>query len=110
MTFLAINNDNQLIGYLCFSLRNKHLKISYLFYHQENKNEIAKSIESLIIKKNPLYITLFLPQEIIDLLHFKHLFKKKIYRYFKISTTLYKQINTIENITIYDGDGDAVFT
>lgn len=112
-SFLAIEKNEKIVGYLCLSLRNKHLKIPYLFYNEKYKNDVAKSIESLIIQKNPLYITLFLPQEILNLLHFSYLFKKKIHRYFKISQTLFEKIHHLNkdtSIIIYDGDGDAIFT
>jgi GNAT superfamily N-acetyltransferase len=107
---IAIQNENEVIGYLLYVLRNGHLKVPYVYYKLDHIKQVADVISEISNQKNVEFVTLFLDKELLKLVKIKCIFKKPIKRQFLITKELATKIEDYSNIKIYDGDGDAVFT
>ncbi len=107
---IKINNDNKQVVYLTYILRDGHLRIPYVINNALNSTEIANKINYLACSKKVDVITLFLPSDILKKIKIKAIFKKKIRRQFLITQVLKEKICKNDDLTIFDGDGDAIFT
>jgi len=107
---IKIDNNSSNSGYLLYVLRNGHLRVPYVITNTTQAIEAAKKIEEIANSKNVDYITLFLPTEITKNIKIKTIFRKKIKRQFLITLTLKEKIKNADDLIIFDGDGDAVFT
>ncbi|GAB4457427.1 MAG: hypothetical protein Fur0028_11980 [Bacteroidales bacterium] len=108
--FVKLTQNTEPCGFLKYNFRNGHLKIPYVLFKSSNLSLLSWSISNLIIQKDASYVTLFMPAEIINNLKFQYLFKKPIVRHFKITKELAKKLKDTNQLVIFDGDGDAVFT
>lgn len=108
--FVKLTQNKEHCGFLKYNFRNGHLKIPYVLFKSSDLSLLSRSISNLIIQKDASYVTLFMPAEIINNLKFQYLYKKPIVRHFKITRELAKKLKNTAQLTIFDGDGDAVFT
>ena len=96
---------------LLVTIRDRHLKIPYIFYREEKYlEEAARIIVMLAVRKRVSMITSFHPilSELLTSGPGHRLLKRTIYRMTAVSNELTEKLG--DDFLFQDGDGDAVFT
>ena len=110
-SYSIYNKENVLIGLLLITIKNKHMKIPYIYFNDENVREIANFISSHSIKYNIKTLELYnesLEKELNTILSF--LSRKDFTQKYFITKNLKNSVKGLKNIKIQSGDGDSVFT
>jgi hypothetical protein len=108
--FVRVTESGKTIGLLLFSIRDGHMKVPYVYFHEENARQILKVIYRQALLKKAVTLTIYYPKLVsfMDSVSHPFIFKKKIKRLIALSNELsfsYKKHNEFQ-----DGDGDVVFT
>jgi len=108
--FVRITESGQTIGLILISIREGHMKVPYVYFHEKNTGQVLKVIYQQALLKKVVTLTIFYPKLVSSMDSVSHpfIFKKKIKRLIALSNELsssYKKHNEFQ-----DGDGDVVFT
>jgi hypothetical protein len=102
--------ENELIGLVCYSIRDKELKLCYAFTWEKYIDEIGDYFYIMLQSDNKLCsITTFHPGLAKYLSSRKFLFKTNLPKPTAISNTLIEEASIID-FELQMGDGDCIFT
>jgi predicted N-acetyltransferase YhbS len=113
ITLKMTNKDGNIIAFLMFVFRSKHLKIPYCYFEEEKIEEVINIIFYHMLEKKIKMVTVFNPDLIT---YFKtrktpffHLRKMK--RGYIITKKIFESFNASKTqVHIHNGDGDCAFT
>ena len=93
-----------------FTIRNKHLKLQYLYEENDSKN-VFQCFLSVLSRNDLNTFSSFEPRflQLCEKKNLPGLFKKSITRKYMISKRLKEKINPVD-FHVHTGDGDCVFT
>ncbi len=106
------DKNKQLIAFVMMHIRNKHLKIPYVYFLHYNIDSLVKLIYNIMLKQNLSMLSVY-NSKITEYIsgHASPFFlKRKINRTYLIAKTLKSKIPNFDNISFQDGDGDSAFT
>ena len=103
--------NEQLVGLVNFTIRDKELKLPYIYCEEGTETIIGDFFYTMLVKDKKLAsVTTFHPAITSTLLLRKHfLFKTRLPKYSAISKDLYNA-SGLTDISFQMGDGDCVFT
>ena len=107
----VLNEDGEMIGFIIFKLRDRHLTIPYIVFDSDNMESIIGVIGQHIMAMKPQEVTIF-NEVLVEFIFAKgsipYLYRRKRARSFYISSK-FNDLK-LENVHLHDGDGDCIFT
>lgn len=109
---VTIRKNNQIHGFLLYSIKNQSMNIHYIFYETDiEKEEFAKYIYSMI-QKEKISTLVLTDQKLIDSMKKKkgYIFSKNWTKGYFAGKKLLEKYPEIKSKEIFMGDGDTIFT
>ncbi|NSW44878.1 MAG: GNAT family N-acetyltransferase [Bacteroidales bacterium] len=100
--FYEVLYQNECVALMMILYKNGHLRFPYIIYNKVYKTQLEHTLSYIVKQYNPHYVSLFFSELNLPIQAF---YKKTIIRKYLKTKDL-----DINNVLLYDGDGDAAFT
>jgi hypothetical protein len=105
-------DQNEIRGYLHFTIRDGHLKMPYAYYEPQHLPDVIQYIYLIMYEHKLSMLTVFHPS-LVDYFE-KHstpfIYLRAIRRHYIISKVLDAHFTDRDQLMIQDGDADCAFT
>ncbi len=112
LTIKVYDNDLKMIGFLMLSIRDKQLKIPYIYYKKGAEEAVLQVVYKHLLELKLDMLTIF-HQPLVE--HLKNntspfFMKRNFQRHYIIGKVLREQLAATNGFIIQDGDADEAFT
>lgn len=107
--FYELKIDQKIIGIVHLSIRNKHLKLSYIYFVPKHLDTLVDFIKTKIVSHKINFATIYHKELNDKLVQQNNYLKKRVFKQHFFATK--KVLNCFNVIkSVQTGDGDSVFT
>ncbi len=107
---VKVYRNKELIAFLIFAQRNKHLKLPYCYFRAGEWSAVRKTIEYHLVKWKIELFTVFHPVVVPHLKSDGKYLSREIKRNYLIASFFEQLVGASGDAVIQDGDGDCGFT